>query len=215
MERKSKLYRKIALAFCLIMMMVWTVMGTGTSLAWFQDTSEEVKNVVHMAEFDLEVSYRSETGEYLLMENATDVFDPNALYEPGYTQVVYLKVDNLGTVPFDFKTTVKVLDYTEPTNLQGEIFHLQDYLRFGIVSAATEAQLSQKVGDRETAVTYATEVLGNYATELTTLEADGTVYLALIVGMPKAVGNAANYRGDVVPKVELGIVVDAYQQGMN
>lgn len=215
MERKKKLYKKIALAFCLLMAMLWTVMGTGVSLAWFQDTSEEVKNVIHMAEFDLEVSYRSESGNYLDLESATEVFDRNALYEPGYTQVVYLKVENLGTVPFNFKTAVSVLDYSEPINMLGQTFHLQDYLRFGIVSAPTEAELTQKVGDRETAVSYATEVLSNYSTDLTELAAKSEVYLALIVGMPKSVGNAANYQGDTVPRVELGIVVDAYQQGMN
>ena len=215
MERKKKLYKKIALAFCLLMAMLWTVMGTGASLAWFQDTSEEVKNVIHMAEFDLEVSYRSESGNYLDLESATEVFDRNALYEPGYTQVVYLKVENLGTVPFNFKTAVSVLDYSEPINMLGQTFHLQDYLRFGIVSAPTEAELTQKVGDRETAVSYATEVLSNHTTDLTELAAKSEVYLALIVGMPKSVGNAANYQGDTVPRVELGIVVDAYQQGMN
>ena len=214
MQRKKKLYKKIALAFCLMMAMLWTVMGTGASLAWFQDTSEEVKNVIHMAEFDLEVSYRSESGDYLDLESATSVFDRNALYEPGHTQVVYLKVENLGTVPFEFKTAVSVLDYSEPTNLYGQTFHLQDYLRFGIVSAPTEAELTQKIGDRETAVSYATEILSNYSTQLTTLEAKGEVYLALIVGMPWEVGNAANYQGDIVPRVDLGIVVDAYQQGM-
>lgn len=215
MERKKKMYRKIALAFCLLMAMLWTVMGTGASLAWFQDTSEEVKNVIHMAEFDLAVSYRSDNGDYLDLESATEVFDRNALYEPGYTQVVYLKVENLGTVPFDFKTAISVLDYSEPTNMFDQPFHLQDYLRFGIVSAPTEAALTQTVGDRETAVSYATHVLSNYATGLTHLDAKSEVYVALIVGMPKSVGNAANYKGDVVPRVELGIVVDAYQKGMN
>lgn len=36
--------------------------------------------------------------------------------------------------------------------------------------------------------------------------------MALVVRMPEEVGNEANYRGDDIPKVELGIIVKADQQ---
>jgi len=38
-------------------------------------------------------------------------------------------------------------------------------------------------------------------------------YIALIVRMPEEVGNAANYRGVIVPRVDLGITVKASQEG--
>ena len=44
------------------------------------------------------------------------------------------------------------------------------------------------------------------------LEAKDTVYMAVIVCMPEEVGNEANYRGTVVPRVELGLIVSATQQ---
>ena len=53
--------------------------------------------------------------------------------------------------------------------------------------------------------------LNNYATESARLKAGQTAFVTLVVRMPEEVGNVANYRGDVVPKVELGIIVKADQ----
>lgn len=207
-----KPYKKIALALSLALMVIWSILGTGTSLAWFTDTDEEVKNVFHFAEFDLEVSHRLEDGSWELVDQSTKIFDDEALYEPGYVQVVYLKVENKGTVPFDFKTAVSVTDYTVATNVFGRKFHLQDYLKFGLATAEAEDELYEMVATRNLAEEIAGMPLSNYATETAALAPGGTAYMALIVRMPKEVGNLANYRGDVIPRVELGLIVTATQQ---
>ncbi|MBQ8202988.1 MAG: hypothetical protein IJZ75_01750 [Clostridia bacterium] len=54
--------------------------------------------------------------------------------------------------------------------------------------------------------------LSNYATDEASLEAGKTVYMAIVVHMPEGIGNEANYRGDEIPKVELGIIATATQQ---
>lgn len=205
-------YKKIALSISLLLVVAWCVLGTGASLAWFVDTDEEVKNVFHFAEFDLEVSHRLEDGTWEKVEQGTKIFDDEALYEPGYVQVVYLKIDNLGTVPFDFKTAVTVTDYTVATNVFGQTFHLQDYLQFGLTTADTEAELYEKVATRNLAKELAVNPLSDYATEKTALDAGDATYMALIVRMPENVGNVANYRGSVIPRVELGLIVTATQQ---
>ena len=213
---KSK-YKKIALSISLLLVVAWCVLGTGASLAWFVDTDDEVKNVFHFAEFDLEVSHRLEDGTWEKVEQGTKIFDDEALYEPGYVQVVYLKIDNLGTVPFDFKTAVTVTDYTVATNVFGQTFHLQDYLQFGLTTADTEAELYEKVATRNLAEEVANMPLNHYykndfVTDKAELGAKETVYMALIVRMPEEVTNIANYRGDVIPRVELGLIVTATQQ---
>ena len=121
-----KRLKKVALSVSLLLVVAWCVLGTGASLAWFTDTDEEVKNIFHFAEFDLEVSHRLEDGTWEKVEQGTKLFDDEALYEPGYVQVVYLRIENKGEVPFDWKTAVTVTDYTEPTNIFGQKFHLQD-----------------------------------------------------------------------------------------
>ncbi|MBE6978636.1 MAG: hypothetical protein E7438_08455 [Ruminococcaceae bacterium] len=208
----TKKYKKIAFVLSLCMMMGWLLLGAGASLAWFADQSGEMKNIFHVAEFDLEVSHRLPDGTWEKVDSQTGIFDEEALYEPGYAQVVFLKIENRGTVPFDFQTAVSVTDYTPAVNVFGQRFYLQDYLRFGLVTAATEEMLVELVSSRIRVREIAVRKLNNYAGEAAELTAGETVYMALMVYMPETVDDRANYRGGGVPKVELGIIVSAVQK---
>lgn len=209
---KKKSYKKVALALSLCAILIWAILGTGASLAWFTDTSEEVTNIFHVADFELAVSHRLDNGTWEPIDGKTDIFDDEALYEPGYVQVVYLKVENKGDRAFDFYTAVSVTDYTEATNVFGQHFHLQEYLRFGVAIADSEAAMDDKVATRDLAKEFATMKLSNYSTDVAALAPGETAYMALVVRMPEEVGNEANYRGETIPRVDLGIIVKADQQ---
>ena len=204
-------YKRIALALSLCALLIWAILGTGASLAWFTDTSPEINNIFHFGEFDLVVSHRLTDGKWQEVDSQTKIFDEEALYEPGYVQVVYLKVENKGTIPFEFYTAVNVNGCIEATNVFGQRFMLQDYLKFGITTADSEDAMKNSVPDREKAVEIADMPLHNYDTETAVLNPGATKYIALIVRMPEEIGNVANYRGDIVPEVDLGITVKADQ----
>ena len=206
------LYKKIALTLSLCMLLVWTVLGTGASLAWFVDTSEEVTNIFHVAEFDLEVSQRMSDGSWKSIDSRSDIFGEDAIYEPGYVQVIYLKIENLGTRAFDFQSLVRVTGYSIATNYFGEPFSLHEHLKYGVVYADSVEAMEDAVRTRELTKAIANEDLGDYTSDVMSLDAGGTAYMALIVRMPEEVGNEANYRGNVIPTVELGIIVNATQQ---
>ena len=208
---KKTPYKTIALALSLCALILWGILGAGTSLAWFSDTSPELNNIFHFAEFDLVVSHRLTDGKWEEVDSQTKIFDEKALYEPGYVQVVYLKVENKGTVPFEFFTSVNVNGCIEATNVFGQRFMLQDYLKFGITTADTEEAMKNSVPNREKAVEIADLPLKNYDTETAELAPQATKYITLIVRMPEEVSNIANYCGDTVPEVELGITVKADQ----
>lgn len=209
MKIKRNKVKKIALALSLCALIIWGVLGTGASLAWFTEETPVVKNIFQAAEFDLKVEYLNEQGEWASIESATDVFDKEALYEPGYMQIVYLKIANKGTVDFDYQTAVNVYSYTEGINIFGR-FNLQDYLRFGMVEDTTFDGLKAKVDTREEAIAVGEVALNNYNNKQT-LAKNSEVYAALVVNMPKAVGNIANYSIQQ-PTVELGITVKATQK---
>ena len=211
-QAKKTPYKRIALVLSLCALLIWAILGTGASLAWFTDTSPEINNIFHFGEFDLVVSHRLTDGKWQEVDSQTKIFDEEALYEPGYVQVVYLKVENKGTLPFEFYTAVNVNGCIEATNVFGQKFMLQDYLKFGLTTANTEDEMKNSIPDRESAVEIASEPLHNYyETGAFELAPGKTKYIALIVRMPEEVGNIANYRGDVIPKVELGITVKADQ----
>lgn len=208
---KNKAYLKIALALSLCAMVIWTILGTSTSLAWFTDTSPEINNIFHFADFKLEVSHQLEDGSWEIIDEKTTVFNDKALYEPGYVQIVYLKVENKGTVPFNFHTAVNVNGSVVATNVFGQKFMLQEHLKFGILTSNSESEMKKSVARRNTAVKIANMPLENYSTNTFVLLPDTSKYIALIVRMPEEIDNKANYRGDAVPEVELGITVKADQ----
>ena len=218
-KANKKIYKRIALALSLCVLIVWGILGTGTSLAWFTDTSPEVNNIFHFADFKLKVYHLDKNKEWSQIESDTKIFDEKALYEPGYVQIVYLKVENEGTVPFDFYTAVNVNGCIEATNIFGHPFMLQDYLKFGVITDISEQDVLNGVIDREMAKDSAKTLvkdiadmpLHKYDTETATLYPKKSAYLALIVRMPEDVNNIANYRGDDIPQVELGVTVKAEQ----
>lgn len=217
-QEKKKPYKRIALALSLCALVVWSVLGTGASLAWFTDTSPEISNIFHFADFELEVSHRLTDGTWEKVDSQTKIFDEQALYEPGYVQIVYLKVDNKGDVPFVFNTAVNVNGCIVATNVFDQPLMLQEYLKFGLTITDTPEEMKNSVADRDTAIEIANEPLHkyydtgkNYETDINRLEPGKSKFIALVVRMPEEVGNVANYRGDTKPKVELGITVKADQ----
>ncbi len=205
-------YKQIALLVSIILFAFWAFMGAGASLAWFTDTSDQVRNIFHVADFELVVSHRLEDGSYEELDGTQKVFDDEALYEPGYTQTVFLKVENRGDLPFDFKAAVNITDYTPAMNVFGRSFNLQDHLSFGVLIADTEAELDAKLANRSLAAAVATMPLNNYSSNVASIDAGDEMYIALIIRMPEEVGNEANYRGSVQPRVELGLICNATQQ---
>ncbi len=214
MELKKNKYTKLALALSVAILVLWCVLGTGTSLAWFTDDTETAKNMFQIGELNLVVSHRTDDG-YEEIDETTAVFSDEDLYEPGHTQVVYLKFENRGKIPFDYKTAVNILEYTTAKNVLGFDFNLYDYLKFGFITADTEAEIDDMVANRELAKEHSNEEMpiNTYSTNVDSLNVGEVAYGAIIVRMPEEVGNAANYRGDIVPMVKLGLVVKAQQQG--
>lgn len=214
MNRKK--WRKTALVLSACLFVLWWALGTGATLAWFSDV-ETVRNEFKIGLLDLDVSYKNDIiTEYTPLKGATEVFYDDALYEPGYTQVVYLKIENNGDVDFNYKVSVTVEDFTNGKNAWGEEIYLPNYLRYGVVFAESETELQEMVRDRLNTRTHATNDWGMLGTwsEVSPyiFEAgENPHYAALIIYMPEEVGNAANYRGFAEPRVELGITVFAQQ----
>ena len=204
-------YKKIALALSLWALLAWGALGAGTSLAWFTDTTPELHNIFHFAELDLAVSRRLPDGSWEPVDEQTKVFGEEALYEPGYVQVVYLKAQNKGTVPFTFHTAVTATKYNVATNYFGRQFYLHEYLKFGISIAKTQQEMDASVATRGQTKAIADMKLSSYETERATLQPGETAYIAIVVRMPEEVDNEANYRGTAIPSVALGVIVKAEQ----
>ena len=207
-------YKRLAFALSILLLVAWGVLGTGASLAWFNDDSSEVVNVFNVADFALTVEHRLEDGSYVTIDEKTDIFNDEALYEPGYTQVVVLRIRNDGDLPFHYQTAVYVNSYVPGVNVFGQTFLLQDYLELAMVTADpanSEPALDALIATRELAAAIPAEKLDESYSDLAYLAPGDEAYMALVLRMPEEVDNIANYRNSPVPEVKLGISVSATQ----
>lgn len=211
---KNRKWTKVALALSACLFVFWWALGTGATLAWFSD-ADEVRNEFQIGLLNMDVSYKNDiVTDYTPLEATSEVFYDEALYEPGYTQVVYLKIENAGNVDFNYKLSVTVNDVTTATGVLGNEIYLPNYLCFGAVFAESEDALKAEVANRLAARDQATVQPLSTWSEVSqyTFEAnEAPHYAALIVYMPEEVDNIANYRGFQVPQVKLGITVFAQQ----
>lgn len=83
----------------------------------------------------------------------TPLFDDNALWEPGYTQYVYLKIVNNGNLALKYSTEF-AHNYreTQGKNVLGNKFSLGNYLKIGLASNVTPFENRQQAWDAISAV---------------------------------------------------------------
>ena len=212
---KNKKMTKFALAFSMILLVVWSLLGTGATIAWFTDATPVIKNSFVIGQIDLDVAYKNDIrDEFIPMDETSELFNKNALYEPNYTQVVYLEITNNGDIDFKYKLSVDLCDYVDSTNVFGMNLHLPQYLCYGVVFGETEEdltrQLAQFYADRDMMELHR---LNQYSEADELPVAPGEVrYAALVVYMPWETGNEANFMtGYSAPQVFLGVTVFAQQ----
>lgn len=221
---KKRKVTKIAFVFSICLLVLWGFLGIQSTIAWYKDETPVAKNTFDIQELDLVVYHKVED-DWEVVDRDTEIFDKEALYEPGYTQVVYLKIENKGEVDFDYKMSVDMISFVAGENEMGNPIYLPNYLKFGAVIEKDEVTLN-----RELARVLATDdlddgaqpgveklPLNTYSSAKGELDAekgeDSIDYVAIVIYMPEHIGNEANYRGDTIPEVQLGITVKASQRG--
>jgi len=202
---------KNALISSVISLILCLAMLIGATFAWFTDTAQTGVNTIVAGNLDVELYYRDAGGEYQPVTETTKLFNEDALWEPGYAEVVYLKIENKGTLALKYRLAVTVLNETSAYNIAGEEFQLSDYLMFGqVVDEVNEGPtVFQARAEAIAAVEASAAPLDSYRLD-GNLPADEFRYVALVVYMPETVGNEANYRGSA-PSIELGVSLVATQ----
>lgn len=88
--------------------LVLTIIGsvTGGTIAWFTDEVTSTSNIIQTGTLDVELYYWDD--EKASWEDASSgaIFDYRN-WEPGYTQVRYVKVVNAGSLAFDYAMQIK------------------------------------------------------------------------------------------------------------
>ena len=203
---------KAAIVTSIISVMLCAVMLVGTTYAWFTDSVSAANNIISAGNLDIELEYLDGEGNWEPVTASTNLFMEGAAWEPGHTEVIYLKIVNAGTLALEYKLGINIVNEIGSVNMAGEEFKLSDYIKMGIVE-----DRSTKYGSRSEALNALDEVTGTIGavdySRIRTLEpGDNAVYLALVVYFPKEVGNEVNYAvGATPPSITLGITLNANQ----
>lgn len=121
------------------------------------------------------------------------MFNDDALWEPGHTELVYLKVVNAGNLALKYEMTTNSYGKERGKNANGDLFYIDKYLKIGVAetqnvfesrSAAIDAiAANEKSMEKEIQITDGWTVLNPNAE---------SAPFAVVIYMPTTVGNEAN-----------------------
>ena len=205
---------KRALITSALAILMCAAMLIGTTFAWFTDTASTAVNKIQAGNLDVKLMYSTDMVEWKEATDQTKLFDDKALWEPGYTQVVYLKVVNAGNLALKYEAGFSK-NYTSNRgkNVNGDWYRVDNYLKIGTAEAATKFANREDVWSAIAATekTLAKDVM--LTDGWITLNAgEESAPFAVAIYMPTSVGNEANASKNRPSSVSgLGIEVRATQ----
>lgn len=209
----------------------------GATFAWFTDTASTAVNKIQAGNLDIKVEYAKEkmnddgtlAGEltdWTPIDNATNVFDPNALWEPGRTEYVVFRITNNGNLALKYKLSLETLAQKPGTNKANEQFYLADYLCASAKVNAGPGEIGSGVSSlgafmtklNDLGVAGVKNVFDPEYHPLTDATVNGTLLpgktncVPMAIWMPTSVGNEANaISPDKAATIDFGINVVATQ----
>lgn len=219
---------KRALLTSLLMLLLSSSMFVGSTFAWFTDSVVSKNNIIKSGNLDVVLEYKKDwSDKWEIVDETVPVFNEEALYEPGYTEVVYFRVSNAGSLALKYNFALNVYNEVTSLSVEGTELKLSEHMQAGVYrmdeysSGANYADLlfPGMFGTRESALSYVATSLVNL-TETNVLVKDAPVtvgdqtsqVLAVVLTMPTSVGNEANHDpAYAAPTFELGVALTAAQ----
>ena len=113
--KRSLLTSSVSLLLCFVMLI-------GTTFAWFTDVATSANNIIKTGKLDVSMHWNTDNGTVWTDAegiNAEPIFDYHN-WEPGYTEVRYIKIGNAGNLAFQYRM------YIDPTGVVGELADVID-----------------------------------------------------------------------------------------
>ena len=185
--KRALISSTLALLMCVAMLI-------GTTFAWFTDTASTGVNKIVSGNLDVKLMYSTDMQTWKEATDQTKLFDDNALWEPGYTQVVYLKIVNAGKLALKYEAGFSK-NYTSNRgkNVNGDWYRVDNYLKIGTAETTTKFANREDVWSAIAATekTLAKDVM--LTDGWITLKAgESSNPFAVAIYMPTSVGNEAN-----------------------
>ena len=215
-NRKST---KRALLGSVVAMVLCLAMLVGATFAWFTDTASTGVNKIQAGNLDVALEYSTDFKTWNKVTDTTKLFEDSTVWEPGRTEVVYLRVKNAGTLALKYAVGMYNINEGRGKNVAGEFYYLSNYVKLGAVEttaayADREAAINAVNAEARTLKSIGSSaIIGEDQMVMLAPEADAKTY-ALVLYMPTEVGNEANPKNNDpywASKFSFGISVNATQ----
>jgi len=215
-NRKST---KRALLGSIMAMVLCLAMLVGATFAWFTDTASTGVNKIQAGNLDVQLMYSTDFKTWNKVTDTTKLFEDSTVWEPGRTEVVYLRVKNAGTLALKYAVGMYNINESRGKNVAGEYYYLSNYVKLGAVEttaayADREAAINAVNAEAKTLKSIGSSaIIGEDQMVMLAPEADAKTY-ALVLYMPTEVGNEANPKNNDpywASKFSFGISVNATQ----
>lgn len=218
--KRALLMSALSLLMCISMLI-------GSTFAWFTDSVTSANNVIQSGTLDVVLEYKTNwADDWAPVDENTKIFKEGALYEPGYTEVVYLRVSNAGSLALKYMLSLNIDNDKKSINVYGDEFRITDYLYVGTYIQDeyhdgfnyANILMPALFGTRESALSNVTlttlkEAKSVICKNSPILPGEDTAQVfAIVLTMPETVGNEANTKpGEKAPTVDIGINLFATQ----
>lgn len=102
MDKRTSLKRTLLLS--VMAMLICAAMLAGTTFAWFTDSASTGVNKIAAGNLDIELEYSYDMVTWKNATADTKLFNDGALWEPGHTELVYLRIANKGSLALKYET---------------------------------------------------------------------------------------------------------------
>ena len=202
----NKKSTKKALVLSCLSLLLCMSMLVGTTFAWFTDSVSTTNNIITAGNLDVNLYWSTDGSAWEPVNSQTNIFKTKTLWEPGHTEVVYLRVVNEGTLALKYDLIVNVASEIAGTNVAGESFNLSDFILYKVTPGITTYTNSAEARGDESG-----KKLNALYSKPGVLEQGKEAVLTMVVFMPTTVGNEANYREETIPTINMGINLFATQ----
>lgn len=205
--KRALLGSVIAIALCLVMLL-------GTTFAWFTDTANTAVNKIQVGNLDVQLEYSKDFVKWTKVTDTTKLFEDSTLWEPGHTEVFYLRVKNAGTLALKYTLGLYNLYENSGKNVAGHRYYLSNFVKMGAVDATAAYANREEAINAVSAEAKLIGDIGGKSVAAEKLEPNDVKVYAMVVYMPTEVGNEANPKNNDpywAAKLSFGVRVDATQ----
>ena len=206
-SKRALLLSALAIVLCIAMLI-------GTTYAWFTDTASTAVNKIQSGNLGVQLEYSKDFSEWKNVTEDTKLFEDSTVWEPGRTEIVYLRVKNAGTLALKYTLGIYNLYNSTGKNVLGNKYRLSDYVKLGAAEAdAAYADRAAAINAVDADAKLISDI-DNSGMAGASLEPNDTKIYALVLYMPTEVGNEANPKNKDpywAAKMSFGISVSATQ----